>query len=293
MGRDGIQHLARGRAGGQGFLSGEVGQMGFPVLGQLALNKQVPGPGQFGIHLAIGAHHGFPLTICLFPGLLHGLHPLPGLFRDIKRFVLGKAEKALGLSHALRPQGFTMDLGRVLTGAAIADVGAAGNDGRPIRLRLGRAQGSIHRLHVVAIHPLYMPAIGLKPLQHLLGEGDLGGPIDGDVIVIVQHDEFAQAPMAGQRSSLMRDPFHQIPVASQDIGVVVHHREAGPIEAGREPALRQGHPHCVADPLPQRACGHLDPPFGVIFRMARGHIPPLTEMLQLIQGDGITEQVEQ
>lgn len=38
----------------------------------------------------------------------------------------------------------------------------------------------------------HLPVVRLEPLGNVLGEGDVGGAIDGDVVVVVDHDQLAE-----------------------------------------------------------------------------------------------------
>ena len=53
---------------------------------------------------------------------------------------------------------------------------------------------------------LNMPAAGLVALGDVLGEGDVGAPVDGDVVVVVQGDQLAQLQVTGQGGCLGEPP---------------------------------------------------------------------------------------
>ena len=86
----------------------------------------------------------------------------------------------------------------LLARATIGDVGMH-DDQRWLRaLRLGRFQGSVDRRHIVAVGDLlHMPAVGVEALVHLFGEGEIGGAIDGDVVVVIEIDQLAKLQMSG------------------------------------------------------------------------------------------------
>ena len=78
--------------------------------------------------------------------------------------------------------------------------------------------------------PLDVPAVGLEALAGVVVEGDLGRAVDGDVVVVVDVDQPAQAEVAGQGGRLVADALHQVAVAADHEGVVVDQvgAEAGP-----------------------------------------------------------------
>jgi hypothetical protein len=93
----------------------------------------------------------------------------------------------------------------------------------------------------MAVDPARVPTIGPKALHHVLAEGQAGRSVDADPVVVPEHDQLAKAEMTGQRAGLMGDPFHEVSIAGDDVGVVVHDGKAGPVEARRQPALRDRH----------------------------------------------------
>ena len=90
-----------------------------------------------------------------------------------------------------------------LVGAAVADDGATDDKAGVGSLVLGHADGGVD---VPGVHAVYgaddVPPVGLEPLGHVLGEGDVGVPLDGDVVVVVEVDELAQSQGARQACGL-------------------------------------------------------------------------------------------
>lgn len=114
--------------------------------------------------------------------------------------------------------------------------------------------------------------------------GQCGTAPEGDEVVSVEGDEFAQSQVAGQRRSFRGDPFHQIAVADQDVGVVAHDGILRPVEAGRERHLRDGHADGIAEALPQRARGGLHAGRLAKLGVAWSPAAPLAKALQFRQG---------
>ncbi len=84
--------------------------------------------------------------------------------------------------------------------------------------------------------------------------------------------------MTGERQGLVADPLHQAAVAAEDVGVMI---DDGLAELGCEQTLGQRHPDRVAEPLPERAGGDLDPARMAALGMAGGAAAELPETLKL------------
>src|SRR5881398_3435396 len=110
----------------------------------------------------------------------------------------------------------------------------------------------------------HVPAVGLEASRRGVGEpaGDLA--VDGDAVVVVEDDELAQAPRAGERARLVRHALHEAPVAAEHVRVVIDDIEAGTIELTREQLLGERHADPVGESLPERPRGRLDAALGIV-----------------------------
>ena len=69
------------------------------------------------------------------------------------------------------------------------DVRPHDDERRPVGNALRLANGGIDRFEIVAVGDLlHVPAVGLKPPRGVVGEGEVGRPVDRDPIVIVEPD---------------------------------------------------------------------------------------------------------
>ena len=171
--------------------------------------------------------------------------------------------------------------GAGLRGRAVADHRAALDHGRP-GFGLGRGDGRRHRVGIVAIDALRVPAGGVEARPRVVGAGEAGGAVDGDVVRIVEHDQPVEPQVPGERDRLLADAFHQAAVAADDIGVMVHQVRA---EAGSHAALRQGHADRIGEALAERAGRGLDPGGEAVLRVARGAAAELAEVADLVDVD--------
>ena len=96
--------------------------------------------------------------------------------------------------------------------------------------------------------------------------------------------------MSGQRDRLLRDPFHQIAVGGEHVGVVID----DVAELGREMPLGDRHADRVAEPLAERAGRRLDAGRLEILRVAGRVRSELPETLDLVDRHRlVAEEIEQ
>ena len=201
------------------------------------------------------------------------------------------AQRLAGARDLVRPKRRAMARGGAGLGRrAVADHRAA-LDHRGPGLGLGRRDGRRHRVGIVAIDAQRVPAGGLEARPRVVGAGEAGGAVDGDVVGIVEHDQAVEPQVTGERDRLLADAFHQAAVAADHIGVMVHKVRT---EAGGHAALRQRHADRVGETLAERAGGGLDPGGEAVLRMAGGAAAELAEVADLVDVDvRIPGEVEQ
>src|SRR5579863_5952171 len=92
----------------------------------------------------------------------------------------------------------------LLMGAAIADVSPRQDQRWPLIVGLGFPNSRRHVLGVVAIrNHASVPATRLEAFSHVLGKIDFGRASEGNVILVVQINEFAQTQVSSQRGSFL------------------------------------------------------------------------------------------
>ncbi len=193
----------------------------------------------------------------------HGIRDqvLAGVDRAVEHLgrVVGHVERAvripaaglLGQLHLVRPERRPVRLlGVLLVRAAEADMGADGDDGRPV-VGLGGIDGGRDRGDVVAVlDPLGVPAVGLEAGEHVLAERPRRRAVERDAVVVVEDDELAQLQVAGQRAGLGGDPFLHVAVAGDDVGPVVDDVVPGPVELLRQRRSAMAMPTALPRPWP-------------------------------------------
>mmetsp|Transcript_21639 Transcript_21639/g.60016 ORF Transcript_21639/g.60016 Transcript_21639/m.60016 type:complete len:323 (+) Transcript_21639:1807-2775(+) len=191
-----------------------------------------------------------------------------------------------------------MDIvGVSLVGGAIANQGGHLDDGGLVghSLGVGNSLADAIVVMVAILHVQHVPAQALIALQHILSEGDLGVAVDGDLVVIIQHDELAQTPVAGQGGGLVGQALHHAAITSNAVGVVVHDLGGvGLVEAGSQVGLSDSQAHSIAHTLAQGAGGDLHTVGDEVLGVAGGLAAHLAEALQIIHRHAVVAvQVQQ
>ena len=65
------------------------------------------------------------------------------------------------------------------------------------------------------------PAGGLEALHLVDRVGERQRAVDGDAVVVEQHDQLVELQVAGERDRLLADAFHQVAVGGEHVGAVV------------------------------------------------------------------------
>ncbi len=185
-------------------------------------------------------------------------------------------------------------LGVLLVRRAVADDGARADQGRLVGVNRGRHQRGLDRLRIVAVDVAdHLPAVGLEARRRVVAEPARRAAVDADPVVVPDRDQLAELEGAGQRAGLVRDAFHETSVAEEDVGHVVNHAEARPVEALCQHFFGQRHAHRVGEPLPQRAGRGLDAGEFAGLRMTGGLGVQLAEALDLVERENVARQVQQ
>ena len=100
-------------------------------------------------------------------------------------------------------------LSSLLIGTTFADDRFAAHQRGSACFCFRRQQSCFDRGGIVPINAWDdLPAIGLKPFRGVVGEPSFHLSINGDPVVIINGNEFAQTERARQRARLMGDALH-------------------------------------------------------------------------------------
>jgi len=142
----------------------------------------------------------------------------------------------------------------------------------------------------VPVDVLGVPSQGVKTSAHVFGERDFGAAPDRDLVVVVHADESSQPEPPCQRGRLGRDPLHQVAVAGEHEGAVVH--QVRP-EHRSQVCLRHCHSHGRAEALTEGSGGRLDAQVRIALGMTGRDRTPPSERADVIQAHREAAKVEE
>ena len=184
--------------------------------------------------------------------------------------------------------------GVLLVWTAPADVSADNDQRRPLGDALRVRDRRIDRVEIVAVGDvLDMPAVGFEALRRVVREGEVGGPVDSDAIVVVESDQLAELQVTGERGGFVRDALHQVAVGRQKVRVVIDDRVPRPVEQRRQLRLGNRHADGVARALPERSCRCFDARRDAVLGVARRAAAPLPELLDVLEREVVAGQIQQ
>ncbi|MFS7942595.1 hypothetical protein Hanom_Chr06g00490201 [Helianthus anomalus] len=70
---------------------------------------------------------------------------------------------------------------------------------------------------VTVLHPNDVPPKRFKTFVNVLGEGDLGVTVNGDVVVIIESNQLSKSPMAGKRTCFVCNSFHLATISKNTV----------------------------------------------------------------------------
>mmetsp|Transcript_36829 Transcript_36829/g.88610 ORF Transcript_36829/g.88610 Transcript_36829/m.88610 type:complete len:732 (-) Transcript_36829:7-2202(-) len=279
-----VQDLLGGLPGGDGLVAGLPGGQGLlPALGELlGVEPALDLRGEVGVGLLVLGEHSVPLALRGGAGglLVVSVH----LIRNQKIF-LRRAGRLLHLLNLLWPQRRPVRASCPLLGRrAEADDSLDLDERRLVGngLRGLDGLGDSFVVRVPIFHSLYMPTVSLVALVHILTEGQLGCPVNGDVVVVVQHDQPPKLQVPSQAAGLAGDPLLHAPVPTDDVCVVVEQGEVRLVVGPRHVGLGQRHAAGLGDPLAERPGADLHAGGHEVLRVPRGVAPQLAEGLQIV-----------
>ena len=113
------------------------------------------------------------------------------------------------------------------------------------------------------------------------------------MVVVVKINQLAQPQVSGQRRGFGGHSFHQVAVAHDGVGEVIHDGVARAVEIRSEETLRHGHANAVREALAERPGGGLDARRQAVFRMPRRAAAPLAELSYVFEREIIAREVQQ
>ena len=160
----------------------------------------------------------------------------------------------------------------------LADRGLAADQAGLVGLA-GCDNGFPDGIRVVAVDGDRVPARRLETLLLVCGVGDADRTVDGDVVVVPEHDQLAQGEVPGKREGFLADAFHEAAVTRDDVGVVVDEVVA---KLRVQVRFGDGHADGIGEALAQRTCRRLHAGRVPVFGVARRDGAELTKVADLV-----------
>ena len=177
---------------------------------------------------------------------------------------------------------------------AVAYYGIDDYERRFSRFLFGAFDGFVKRVHVLSVGNFDdLPALSLVTFGDVFGKRRIGIALYGDVVAVVNHDEFTKLPGARQRGSLAFDTLHHAPVAAKRVSIVVYYFAVVFIEACRKHGFRHGKTHGVCYALSERARGSFHPRGMSVLGVTGSTRPELTKVLDIVHRYAVAEKMQQ
>ena len=170
-------------------------------------------------------------------------------------------------------------------------MGAEHHEARAVGLGHRLADPGLERVEVVGdlAEVEHVPPVGAEPAGRVVGERELGGAVDRDVVVVVDRDQPAEPEVTGERRRLVADALREAAVARDHERVVVGELAAEPLA---QVGLGERDADRVGDALTERSGGDLDPGGVAVLGVARRTRSPLPELLEVAQLEAVAGEVE-
>ncbi len=203
----------------------------------------------------------------------------------------GPAQRRAGRRDFVRTQRRAVDRVRaLLVGRALADHRLAGDQRRTAVSQCG-AYGAADGRRIVPVAAFGVPAGRLEAGRDVLAGRKIGAAVDGDAVVVPQHDQPAQLQMPGKADRLVVDPFHQAAVARHHPGAVIDQRVA---ICGVELPFGHRHADGHGEALPERPGGAFRAFEVGVFRMPGAGTAQLPELANVVhRRRGVAGEVQQ
>src|SRR5687768_18280075 len=145
---------------------------------------------------------------------------------------------------------------------------------------------------VCVIDALCVPAVRLVTFGGIVAESESRISFDGDVIVVVESDQLAEPQVSGEGGCLVRHAFHHVTIAGDEVCVVIDDVVTRPIEKGSKLRFGDGHADCIPNTLSEWTGCRLDARSVAELGMPRRAAFPLTELLQVVEEEVVTGEIE-
>ena len=128
--------------------------------------------------------------------------------------------------------------------------------------------------------------------RDVFAEGFVGVAFDGDLVVVVDDDEFAELERAREGCGFGSDAFHHVAVGADGEGAVVDDFVSGPVVSVGEDLFGECETDGVAEALAEWTGGSFDAGSEAEFRVTGRLAFPLSEVFDLVEREVVAGEVE-
>mmetsp|Transcript_75490 Transcript_75490/g.119198 ORF Transcript_75490/g.119198 Transcript_75490/m.119198 type:complete len:203 (+) Transcript_75490:724-1332(+) len=180
---------------------------------------------------------------------------------------------------------------------SLADHSLSDNDSwLTILSRFGLYDGLIDSFEVMAIDADDIPTQRVKVFGVVNALSEVRHLVQGDIVLIVDHNQVVETVVTGEGSSFERNSLLQATVTAESNHMMIKNLVVLSIVFGSSKFSGSSHSYCIANSSAKRASGRFDARGIVLrgrkFRMTRSHRVVLTETFELLHGKIISCQVQ-
>ena len=177
---------------------------------------------------------------------------------------------------------------------ALADDRLAADERRASGLAPRRVDRRGDRARVVPVDRRdHVPAVGREAHGRVVAEPALHFAVNGNPVVVVEHDELREAEDARERACLVGNAFHEAAVTREGVRVMADDLVARAVELGRQQPLGEREADRVGEALAERPRGRLHAGRVAGFGMAGRARMQLAEAAQLLHRQVVAGEVQQ
>ena len=156
----------------------------------------------------------FPCSLFFCTGCKFIVKMLAYGYRHIKALPNRPVSCFFGFGNAFGAKRFAVAGSVILFRAAVTDMGTYNNKARMFGISLGFFNGIFQSVDIFGIgNAQYLPAVCFKAFAYIFAESNFGIAFNGNMVVIIKINKFAQTQSTGQRCSFACNAFHLVAVA--------------------------------------------------------------------------------
>ena len=144
-------------------------------------------------------------------------------------------------------------------------------------------------VHVAGEH---LPAIGCIARGDVFLHGHVGGTVDTNAVLIVEHDELAELEGSCEARGFRRNALHEAAFTDKRVGVVINRGKIRRVELRREHGLGNGHADRRRNTLTERAGRHFHAGGVPVLGVSGTGGSDLTEIPDIVERHGISGKMQ-